>query len=42
MIEVLQAGLIALAITAAAVGVVCFGAWVVLKFYDKAEGRGNE
>lgn len=37
MIAVLQAGLIALAITGAAVALVCFGAWVVLKVYEKAE-----
>lgn len=39
MIVVLQAGVIALAITSAAVAVVCFGAWVVLHFYDKAENE---
>ena len=39
MMMVLQAGLIALGITALAVAVVCFGAWVVLKLYDKAEDK---
>lgn len=39
MINVLIAGVIALAITAAAVAVVCFGAWVVLKLYDTQEGK---
>ena len=37
--EVLAAGVIALAITALAVAVVCFGAWVVLRIYDKAENE---
>lgn len=37
MMAVLQAGFIALAITGAAVAVVCFGAWVVLKVYDATE-----
>ena len=39
MIVVLQAGLIALAITALAVAVVCLGAWVVVKLYDDMEGK---
>lgn len=38
MSEVLIAGLIALGITSLAVAVVCFGAWVILKVYDKTEG----
>lgn len=38
MSSVLVAGLIALGITSAAVAVVCLGAWIILKVYDKTEG----
>ena len=37
MSEVLHAGLIALAITLAAVAIVTVGAWVIMKIYDKTE-----
>ena len=37
MSEVLHAGLIALAITLAAVVVVTVGAWVIMKIYNKME-----
>ena len=35
--EVFHAGLIALAITLAAVAIVTVGAWVIMKIYDKTE-----